>query len=898
MRYEGLAALGAVIVMMLYSKTVHGEDVVPFPAALERSAIAEATFDEAINDALVLGNGDLNGLLYAEKGDVVFRITKNDVWDARLDTTLDPPLPTLKRLKELGASDTWTDREWILPEGSTWKGPDSYSAHPYPCPRACAVLRIAGGAAKPLAAKLDIQRAMADVFAADGRTRLLCVADANAVVGYSDPARTVTIEPIQSADIPAAETGERNGCTWIAQTIPGDLDWPGMRFAVALASREGRFAAAVVTSREAGDPVAAAIALAIATRDRDRAELETAHTAVWTDFWNQSGIELSDEVLERTWYRNLYFLRCVSKPGVISTGLFAGLLNDMPAWHGDYHTNYNIQQTYWAAYSANHGELAEPYDRLITDYLPRARWLAKTIFDAEGAFFPHVLYAYEPSDPAQCKSPNGRQYIHHVWGFTLGVSAFTVQPLWWQYKYTPDVGYLEYVAYPAIRDVAIFYADFVNQCEPRGEAVILAPTVSPEHHGWTAHFARNRNSSFCIAYADFIFDAAIEAAETLERDKELIARWEAAKAKLPGYPLYEGPKGDVIVDVAGAEPMAYNIPVPTTPIFPAEEITMASSSTAQALFRRTLNGLEHNGNNAPVMLAVARARLNMPDAYDWLRTEIDRRERRNGFLSFNRLDPRHGFNDFGHYTEMFGAALPVTELLLQSVDEIVRLFPAWPAHLPAAFENLRAQGGFLVSAAKGGGGLTRLEVNSTVGGELCIVIPWSGCEVRRDGDGAWEKAPCDENGFVVIVTHPAETLTFRQRPVWSRIRGEGVINTFQREGDCSVMAIRGDAGASTGYKLGGLAAKGFSEIAVEVKGGPNAQYFIEIETGKGGISSGWKPSPTEWTTVALTIPAGAEVESVILYTMTKDGADASNAFRSIKLTGSGVEESIDLSQLE
>ncbi len=739
------------------------QENVPFPRALARAAVTIATLDEPINEALILGNGDLNGLLSAQGEDLVLRLTKNDVWDARLDTALDPPLPTLRRLKELEEGE-WPDRNWILPEGSDWHGPDSYHAHAYPCPRACALVRIARAACRPLVAKLDIQRAWAHVYAQGGQTRLFVAADSNAVVCATRPGAEVILEPIISDDIPAPEAGATGKCTWLTQIIPGDADWPGMTFAVACVSQAGLSAVAVVTSRESDDPLEAAIALARSTLERGPEALERAHIRIWESFWARSGLELADEVLERTWYRNLYFLRCVSKPGVISTGLFAGLLTDKPAWHGDYHTNYNIQQTYWAAYSANHGDLTEPYDRLITEYLPRARWLAGQVFGCEGAFFPHVLFAYEPPDPTQCKSPNGRQYIHHVWAFSMGVAGFAVQPLWWRYKYEPSRTYLEEVAYPAVRDVAIFYADFISQCERSGDKIVLAPTVSPEHHGWSPNFARNRDCAFCIAYFHSIFDAAMEGAARLRRDADLVQRWQAAKALLPDYPLFQGRPGDLVVDVRDAKPITYNIPVPTTPVFPADQITSQSPSEVRALFHRTLEHLKHNGNNAPVMLAVARARLSTPDAHDWLRTELERRERRNGTLSFNRLDPRFRFNDFGHYTEMFGAALPITELVLQSVGDVIRVFPAWPDWLPAQFERLRAQGGFLVSAAQNEGAVSRLRIESTMGGELCLDCPFPACEVRRSEAGPWEPATMDAHGLIRMNTTRAQILQFRDQP--------------------------------------------------------------------------------------------------------------------------------------
>lgn len=121
--------------------------------------------------------------------------------------------------------------------------------------------------------------------------------------------------------------------------------------------------------------------------------------------------DIDDALLRDEWYRNLYFLRCVTKPDVISPGLFAGLINDQPAWHGDYHTNYNIQQTFCGSYVTNHPDLAKPYDHLVSEYLPRAHYVARQVFGCRGAYYPHVLFAYEPPAPEQCRSRNGRQHI-------------------------------------------------------------------------------------------------------------------------------------------------------------------------------------------------------------------------------------------------------------------------------------------------------------------------------------------------------------------------------------------------------------------------------------------------------------------------------------------------------
>jgi len=872
---------------------------IPFPEALDAAVIEVQKLDSLLDDSLILGNGDINALLYSDGGHLCLRLTKNDVWDARLDSKLDPPIPTLARIKEL-ARGAWPDRKWILPEGSTWKGPDSYHAHPYPCPRTCAVVRFGAGPTKPSwrcirsqgshnawehragaavmsiegrtgasngwafgpldlsmddyttlrvklsgtenarfyidildpvgrdifgrkwmetpteseertfelpdgtragrlilytwtedgkraenrfesvvfegpgetfapdltlpvlppsPARLDIRRATAHVSGSpDGipQATARALADRNAFLIQTSAAATLL--PIRAPDLPVT-TGVQDGVTWLKQGIPGDAEWPGMQFAVAVAEHDDRKAISIVTSRESNSVVADAAKLAAEALRADEANLVREHEAAWRKFWSASGVELDDGLLCASWYQNLYFLRCVTKPGVVAPGLFASLVNDRPAWHGDYHTNYNIQQTFWTCFNTNHPELAGPYDDLIVNYFARARWLARTVFDSEGAYYPHVLFAYEPP-PEQCHGPTRRQYIHHVWGFTIGVAGFTVQPVWWHYKYAPSREHLEKVAYPAVRDVAMFYADFIDQCEdgPNGK-VVLAPSVSPEHWGWAPNFARNQNCAFDIALVRYTLEAAIEGATTLARDAHLVSRFKAAIDRLPSYPTTEGEEA-IVVDVEGAPPINYNIAVPSTPVFPGDVITWRSPAEQRELFTRTTEGLRWNGNNSMVILAVTRARLSMPGTLDWLHNEVVSRLRPNRTVTLNRLGLP--YNRAGHYTEQFATAMAVGELLLQSVGDIIRVFPAWPKDRPARFRDLRAQGGFLVSGELRGGAVTQIAVTSTAGGSLRILSPWPRLSVRREPGGETAALDPDNDGVITLDTQIGDAFTFTE----------------------------------------------------------------------------------------------------------------------------------------
>jgi hypothetical protein len=740
---------------------------IPCPDSLNNAVVEVERLNDILKYALILGNGDITALLYQNGSSLELRLTKNDVWDSRLDTRKDPPLPTLKRLKELGRG-RWENRKWILP--ADWPADGEVKQRSYddvmPCPRACGVVRLAIHPAGKgdLSGRLDLAAATAQVFLDKAAAPIASVrALAQTNVFLIESAEAVTLEPISPKELPPALKGEKDGIHWLHQKIPGDADWPGMEFAVALARKGAITAVAIATTRETPDVVAEAMKLVKQALSADTTELIRDHESTWREFWSASGVEIDDPLMSRTWYRNVYFLRCASKPGVISPGLFAGLIDDAPAWHGDYHTNYNIQQTFWPSYVTNHPDLAEPYDRLISEYLPRAQWLAKQVYDCDGAYYPHVLFAYEPPHPETCKSTLGRQYIHHVWGMTLGVSGFTVQPLWWHYKYQPDRAFLGKTVYPPLREVTRFYLNFMDRCErdTLGK-VCLGPTVSPEHRGWTENLRLNYNCAFDIAMVRYTLEAFMEAAQTLKADEDLVKRSLAALLVLPNYPTARPSKieDEWVVDMQGAGPIGYNIAVPATPVFPCDVVSFQSPAEQRQLFARTIKNIQWNGNNSTFILAVARARLSMPRSYYWLREEILNRQRPNGTLTLNRDGD---FNDFGHYTEQFAASMAISELMLQSVGDVIRIFPAWPNEKNAHFERLRTQGGFLASVSIQNGQIGPVKIESTVGGPLRLLNPWPGQTISASM--ADKTLPCqpDAGGILQLQTKPNDAIIISPR---------------------------------------------------------------------------------------------------------------------------------------
>jgi hypothetical protein len=817
---------------------------IPYPAALDAAAVVQSPMAAEIPGSLILGNGDLNGILWFH-GRLRFSITKNDICDGRLETAKDPdlvridvskhewlspssyyypiswckpyPCPLIAGHVEIARTTGWSNVRWHqnadvrydasgqhviatisgkakanagwgftanaagrkvvaklsgssnakwyldFPGTGLNSGWQAASSEPrevtFEIPKNTKLGRIdlyiwtndgkpseirlhsvhVDGVAQPLAgagttgvdSRLDLARAVATV---PGKLTARVLANHNAFV--FETAEPVTLTPCSASFIPPSTRGAQDGVEWVLTKVPGDEDWGGMSFALAHAANGTRHVVTVVSSLEAKEPAAAAMKLARELIAEDAAKQVAEHERVWREFWKASGVDLAGDYLESFWYRNLYFLRSFSKPGVPPVGLFMGCaLNEMP-WHGVATTDYNFEQAFWGGFICNHAELVEPYNRYMVDYLPRGKWFAKETYGLDGAFYPVNHFTHQIFDPMICKSKNRHMNFYMPWTYVPGANGWQAHNVWLAYQHHPDRQYLKDSAYPLVKEMAIFYADFLEKCRktPEGKAV-YGPSHSPEHHSFGVD-----DTPCDIAWTRFTFKAAIHGATILGCDADLVKRWQAALALVPDYPRSTKQQPPVIVDIRGGEPIRYNITVPLLPVFPVGEVNWWSPEEEKEIFARTAQTINSSGYNCSIMLAGARIRLSMPDSYEWTTARFKERQMPNGFLKLLKYgpngvnnDPRGNYHDTrGNYSEQTAAAGIVSEMLMQSIGDIIRVFPAWPKDKDAKFTNLSAQGGFLVSAEQKAGKVTRLEITSKVGGKLRFLNPWTGKIVERD----------------------------------------------------------------------------------------------------------------------------------------------------------------------
>ena len=582
----------------------------------------------------------------------------------------------------------------------------SWSDHPYPQPRCAAVVCIGLPARREAItnAQLDLRRAVARA----NEMTIRVLADRNVILVEGE--RPIALEEVKAAELPPAKLGETDGVKWLHMKMPGDVDYPGMEYAIAVVVRGTRQAVGVATSFDTRGPVlAAAVKLA---REGFKEDAVSRHETTWEKFWSASGLELGDKFFQDAWYRNLYYMRCFTcAESPLPIMLFAGLSKDETPWHGAPTLDYNFQQTFWAMFVCNHADLAEPYVRFLQNYAPRGRWLARQTYEVDGLFLPVNIFGPEHLvAPETAKSKNARQICYVPWSYALGCTGWALQNVWWRYTYAPDRKYLESV-YPLFRDGAEFYANILEQCRD-GE---LGPSYNPEHGPFGTF-----NNPVDLAYFRFLLATAAEAAGRLNRDAKLAERWRRQLARVPAYEttLFEGKT--IVADWKGATADSvpeHNVVVPTVPIFPAEQVTWFSPDSEKQLFARTLGWVKFHDFNSHIMVNVQRARFSMPEAYTRAREHFTKLLTPNGLFA---EWPGHG----SYLAESWAFAGLTGELLLQSVGGIIRVFPAWPREHDAAFVDLRAQGGLLVSAEQKLGRIGRVTIKATVAGTARVLNPW------------------------------------------------------------------------------------------------------------------------------------------------------------------------------
>jgi len=465
---------------------------------------------------------------------------------------------------------------------------------------------------------------------------------------------------------------------------------------------------ALLSSDEVDDPLTAARRMAADAAKQ--ADLEKDHLAWWADYWTRSYLTVPELRLESLYYIEMYKLGCNSRPGKLPVTLQGLWTHDgiMPPWSGDYHLDMNVQQSYWPIYTANRLNLGEPMYRTFSKCLPRWQRQCKEFYGFDGVWSGCAI------------GPKGER----VWGYTgvclwPGNTAWLAHHYWLHFLYSQDTEFLREQALPIMRLSFLTYANLLERGDDGRLHVPLS--YSPE---WTeGDLPEFRDPNCDLALIRFLAGAILDAEKQLGEPDPLAKRAREVLEQLVEYPR----KGNTLY-IAADRPMSHSHRHLShlMAIHPLGLITIDGNDTDRAIIRDSITDLRYQGTGqwaghtmpSASMIASRAGYGNM--AWQMLDMYANLFIRPNT-MHINRDVRKFGLSYFDHTQPMtleggFATAAALMEMLLQSYNGTIRVFPSMPDRWHgASFVDLRAEGAFLVTATLSAGQTRFVRITSEAG---------------------------------------------------------------------------------------------------------------------------------------------------------------------------------------
>ena len=668
-------------------------------------------------DAPITGNGDIGLTMAASAGEIVFYVGKNDFWKA---------VPS------------YPDGKIALPGGLNLTS-DIFSEGTY--------------YAEQLPGNAEIRAS----FKTDSNELHLCAwvpaTDNKVVIELESTGQTrlnLKLWTPQGSESITAQ-GTEKGCAWVHRSFEKNikyLQW-STHMAMALNHENGdlilqpgehkTLVIAIYTNHDTEQWHEQAIEEAASATNKSLAETKQQHHDWWNSFWSLSSINIDDELLMKYYYQSQYLFACASREGKFAPGLWGPFItSDDPAWAGDYHLNYNYQGPYWASFSSNHISLTENYDQPMLDYMESGRKHAQNLFKCRGILYPVGL---GPKGLCSSTWPKDQEKMKAWYGGASNTiedgvmmwqqktnAAFVAANMMMHFYSTYNEDYARKI-YPFILACADFWEDYLTFENGR---YVVKGDVFYETPPWT-NYEGDFNCVVSLGMARLSFLSANALSRFLKVDKNRRARWDDILEKLSDFPVKRNERGRLSLcqsEKEDKQPSGISrihmhgvlLPSGLTGFYSTPEYNkimladlMEWKSTQGQDWGNSLgNGIEtvypgaaRIGFPAKELLKHLKERILMgsyPNCYIWA----------------------HG----GGIETLSAVPGTINEMMMQSYEGIIRIFPNWDREMNGSFTNLRAYGAFLVSSSMQGGKIENVTLKSEKGRPCQIENPWPGQKVK------------------------------------------------------------------------------------------------------------------------------------------------------------------------
>ncbi len=467
----------------------------------------------------------------------------------------------------------------------------------------------------------------------------------------------------------------------------------------------------------------------------DAAALRQVAASWWQAYWQDVPFaQLPDLMLQETYDYGLYKQACATPPQGLACTLQGPFMEDyqMVPWSNDYHFNINIEMIYYPALMSGRFAHFEPLWEMVNSWQEEISHNGEAFFGQEGALMlPHAV-----DDRAKVVGTFWTGTIDHA------CTAWMAQLAWLHHDYSGDEAVLRETAWPLLIGA---FEGFWAMLEEKEGKMSLPVSVSPEYRG-SAMNAWGKDASFQLAALHAICEILPQAAAQLGEPAD--PRWAEVSEKLPPYTTFTGVyqeewqrsntrialwEGMDLVEshrhhshLGGIWPFVTYDPL-------SEDYAEVVGNSLATWRYRGMGGW--SGWCVP-WAAILMARTDQSEAaVNYLRYW------RDNFVNEGR-GTLHNANTLGHSVigapvwpklppaetkevmqldAGFGALTAVYELLLQQRRDGLHVFPGLSIYWKeAAFREVHAPGGFLVSAKVEQGEVVAVEVTATRAGELLL----------------------------------------------------------------------------------------------------------------------------------------------------------------------------------
>jgi alpha-L-fucosidase 2 len=707
------------------------------------------------HDGFPLGNGALGAMLWGNGAPLCFTLDHADLWDVRCDTAFmadpDYSYAGLRRLVAEGRFDEALEK---FDDRQRRENPVT------PTKLYIGRAELALGEATEYRCSLDLERALVagKLAAADGdydleafvhRERpLLCLRVTGAPPGARLRLRPLAEVWPESALLnhPEPEWHELGDVRTMTQAIP---ERPC--YAVAWTSRGEEHYLAVEVADTAATARAAALHALRAALEVGYETLRAEHLAAWERFWAVSAVYLPEPRMEFLWYYGLYLLAGSSQRGHLPPGLQGVWAMDgvAPAWRGDYHSDMNVQETFWPAGATGHLELLDTWCDFMQDILPAVQAFTRRFFATEGSFYQcSMMPEYAPTAG------------WHTCQFAWSNTGWLAWLAWLRWRYSLDAVWLRETGYPLVAECFRFYR---ANLEEGPDGCLHVPLSSSPEFRENSPGAWASDPTIDLALIRRTCDWVVEMEAALGRSdlspaaREVHDRMPPYAVLKPDQPLASGFAAEHILALWPGQLLteSHRHPSHLMPIHPAMDLTIEGTDDERQIIADSLEHFLELGQfrwaghtyAQWVSLAACVGRAGM--AHDALRQYADRWLGPNG-LHFNRDRQSTGATLFrgdlagAPFTmeASCGLTMGLCDMLIQGWNDRLRIFPAVPEHWrEVAFRDLVAEGAWVVSAARLDGESVWVRVKAGADRRLRLRNPFgarpaavTGAELRREGE--------------------------------------------------------------------------------------------------------------------------------------------------------------------